>query len=102
MGECAEKERDLTCLQLVGSPCQNSQVMAHSVCWHSHASSLTGPCTSSLESLGRWLYLWKMEVPATDSGHPGTKVLTLVWTSKGEEDTGMPRVRASGEAPHEC
>lgn len=43
-----------------------------------------------------------MEVPATDSGHPGTKVLTLVWTSKGEEDTGMPRVRASGEAPHEC
>lgn len=30
------------CLKLVGSPCQNNQVMAHSGCWHSHASSLTG------------------------------------------------------------
>lgn len=40
MGECVEKETDPTCLKLVGSPCQNNQVMAHS--WHSHASSLTG------------------------------------------------------------
>lgn len=34
--------------------------------------------------LGGWLYMWKMEVPATDSGPPGTKVLTLVWTNEGE------------------
>ena len=41
-------------------------------------------------------------VPAIGSGHPGTKVLTLVWTSEGEEDTGMLSVRADGEVPCEC
>lgn len=41
-------------------------------------------------------------MPATGSGHPGTKVLMLVWTTEGEENTGMMSVRADGVVPREC
>lgn len=51
---------------------------------------------------GRWLFLWKMEVPATDSGRPETKVLTMAWTIEGEEDARMLSVRVDGEVPCEC
>lgn len=44
--------------------------------------------------------MWKMEVPAPDSGHPGTKVLTQVWTSEGEQDTEILSIRANGESFH--
>ena len=41
-------------------------------------------------------------MPATDRGHPGTKVLTLIWTSEGEEDGGILSVRPDRKVPCEC
>ena len=35
-------------------------------------------------------------------GHPGTKVLTLIWTSEGEEDGGILSVKPDRKVPCEC
>jgi len=60
---CGKQERSDMCLKLVGSPCQNNQVMAHSGCWCSCACSLIGLSMQQLPGESR-----EMAVTVEDGG----------------------------------